>query len=166
MEFRTVIERRGQIRTLELFPGHFTNRPVTIRLHFARWGWGAFNDFMGNLGKVEELKRDEGARDAISELKSLIRSRLIENNSGGVTQKISGSLSGRILEMLIYGEEQKSAMGLEIGKIKNALSDSPNQVKNGKNWKEKKSKEKKKEIIENWKIKKLWVAIGTYKGNR
>ena len=47
-----------------------------------------------------------------------------------------------------YGERE-SAVDLAIGEIKKSLRDFPKQVKNGKNWKEKKYREKKKEIIEN-----------------
>ena len=41
MRFRTVIKQLGGIRTLELVPGILTNRPVTAKFLFMRWGiWG------------------------------------------------------------------------------------------------------------------------------
>ena len=72
----------------------------------------------------------------------------ISNNSAD-NSKISGSASGRIADTLLYGKERKSAVDLEIWKIKEALIDFATQMKNGEKWKEKKHKEKKKERIEN-----------------
>ena len=64
----------------------------------------------------------------------------ISNNSEG-NSKISGALSGGIVETLLYGKEKKSAIGSEIGKIKGALSDFPQKVKNEKKWIRKTRKE-------------------------
>ena len=52
-------------------------------------------------------------------------------------------MADRIANTLIYGGGRKSAVDLEIGEIKKALIEFANQVKNGKNWKAKKYREKK-----------------------
>ena len=57
-------------------------------------GGGGINEFIDHLGNVE-AKREEGAKEAILELKSLIRRHRINNKSPGKT-KISGSLAGRV----------------------------------------------------------------------
>ena len=108
----------------------------------------AFNDFAGRLFHVEELKHEALTKEAIMALKSLMRGRRIGRNSSG-NSKISGSLSGRILKTSIYGNERKSAADLGIWEIKKAICDFPRQVENGKNWKEKQYREKKKAIIGN-----------------
>ena len=58
-------------------------------------GVGAFNDFAGRLGNMGDLKRDEGAGDAVAESKSLIRGKRVESNSAD-NEKIAGSSDGRI----------------------------------------------------------------------
>ena len=58
-----------------------------------------------------------------------MRGRKIGNNSPG-NLKNSGSMADRIANTLIYGGGRKSAVDLEIGEIKKALSDFAKQVKN------------------------------------
>ena len=96
-------------------------------------------------GRIKTRRR---AKEAIVELKSLTRWHQVGGNSA-YTSEISGSFSGRIAETSLYGKERESAFDLEIGKIKQALSDFPRQVKNAKNWKAKQYKEKKKEVMGN-----------------
>ena len=67
------------------------------------------------------LKREERMGGSVTELESLMRGHQIEYNSAD-NLKISGSLSVRIARTLIYGKERKSAVDLEIGEIKKALS--------------------------------------------
>ena len=75
------------------------NQPVAIR----EMGWvGAFNDFMENIGNVEELKPEAGMEDAVTESESLIRGQRIERNSAGNSEN-SAPLAGRIVKTLIYG---------------------------------------------------------------
>ena len=93
-----------------------------------------------------ELKHEEGMRDAITELKSLMHGHHIENNSAD-NSKISGSMSGRVVETSLYGKGTKSPADSEIEKAKKALIDFSIQVKNGETWEEKKYKE---EIIGKW----------------
>ena len=76
-----------------------------------------------------------------------MRGRKIGNNSPG-NLKNSGSMADRIANTLIYGGGRKSAVDLEIGEIKKALSDFAKKVKNGQKWEEKQYREKKIEIIE------------------
>ena len=149
MQFWTEIKRRGETRTLDLIPMNFTSRALTAKLLFAIWGVEAFNYFMGHLSQSGELKHEEGMGDSVKELKSLMRGHHIENNSED-NSKISGSLLGRIAKSLLYIKERKESADLEIGEIKKSLGDLAHQVKNGKNWKEKKYNEKKKEIIGKW----------------
>ena len=80
-------------------------------------------------------------------MESLTRGNHIGNDSSR-NPEISGSLSGRIVKTLIYGEERKSDVDLEVGEIKKAISYFANHVKNGKNWEEKQYREK-KEIVAN-----------------
>ena len=54
---------------------------------------------------------------SVTELESLTRGHQIEYNSAD-NLKISGSLSVRIAETLIYGKRKAPAVGFEIGKIK------------------------------------------------
>ena len=105
-------------------------------------GVEAFNGFAERLRQVGELKHEQGTKEAITELKSLMRWHRVENNSAR-NSEISGSLSGRIAETSIYGKERKSDVDLELGKIKKAISDFARKAKNGKN-----GGDKKQEIIE------------------
>ena len=75
----------------------------------------------------------------ITESESLMRGHHVENNSED-NLKISGSSSGGIAETFLRGEERKSAVDLEIEKMKKAIIDFARQVKNGENWKEKQHK--------------------------
>ena len=59
----------------------------------------------------------------------------------------------QIIEIAKLRESRKSMADSEIGKIKEEISGFPNQVKNGKNWKEKQYQEKELEIVE--KVRKL-----------
>ena len=63
-------------------------------------GGGEFNDVMDRLWIMGELKQDGGTKDAISELKSLIRRHHMGGNSAE-NPKITGSLSDRIVKTLI-----------------------------------------------------------------
>ena len=54
-------------------------------------------------------------KDAVTELKSLIRGHRVESNSVD-NSEISGSLSGIIAKTLIYGKGKKHDTDLEIGK--------------------------------------------------
>ena len=63
----------------------------------------ALNDFMGHLSHVGELKHEEGAKEAMSELTSLMRGHHIGRNSAG-NLKISGALSGKITKTLLNGK--------------------------------------------------------------
>ena len=56
-------------------------------------GLEAFNDCTERLSRVGELKRDEGAQEEITELKSLMRGHQLENTSSG-SLIISGSSTG------------------------------------------------------------------------
>ena len=59
-------------------------------------GWvAASNYFMEHLSHVGELKRDEGAKEALTELKSLMRGRHIRGKSPG-NLKVPGTLTDRI----------------------------------------------------------------------
>ena len=80
-----------------------------------------------------------------------MRGNHVTNNSA-YKSKNPGALSGRIAQTLPYGEERKSAVDMAIGEIKKALIDFPNEVKNGKNWREKQYKEKKKGVVESGEI--------------
>ena len=77
---------------------------------------------------VGALKREEGTKDDISELKSLIRGHRVGTNSAE-NPKISGSLADRIAKTLIYGKKRKSDTDREIEKIKKALSDFTKQLR-------------------------------------
>ena len=91
---------------------------------------GAFNDFMDHLGNVEELKHDEGLKDAILELESLIRGHRMGRNSAD-NPKITGPLADRIAKTSIYGNRRKSDTDLKIGEIKKAISDFAKHLKSG-----------------------------------
>ena len=60
-----------------------------------RWGVEAFNDCIWRLSQVEELQREEGTQDAITESESLMRGKHMGRNSSG-NLRISGSSNGRI----------------------------------------------------------------------
>ena len=62
--------------------------------------------------------------------------------------EISGSLSGRIGETLIYGEEKNPDADLKIGKNKESAVRFRQTSENVKNWKEKKYKERNHRDIE------------------
>ena len=102
----------------------FYESAINQKISMRDLGGRAFNDFAEHLSQAGELKREEGMGESITESKSLMGGHQIGNNSLG-NSEISGSLSGRIAKTLIYGKERKSAAGLEIGKIKKALSDFP-----------------------------------------
>ena len=79
------------------------------------------------------LQREEGVKDSITELRSLMGGKHITNNSEGNSQ-ISGSLSGRIAKSFFFTEKKKKpAIDSEIGKIKEALSVFPTE---SQEWKE------------------------------
>ena len=82
-------------------------------------GVDAFNDFMDYFGDVSWLKREEGTRGSILEIKSIMRRGVIDaNNSHGV----SGGLMDRI-SRLIFGQTRKYEVELEALEAKNALLD-------------------------------------------
>ena len=128
-----------------------------------RWGVEAISDFAEHSGNAEELKHEEGAKDSIKKLESLMRGHHIENNSAD-NSKIAGSSSGETAKTSLYGKGKQSGIDLKTKKIKKALNDFPKQVKNEKNWQEKQYKEKKKEIIENGRNWKLGAVISNYNG--
>ena len=104
---------------------------------------GAFNDFMDHLGNMEELKHEEGTKEAIAELESLIHGQRMGSNSPD-KPKISGALAGRITKTLIYWKERKSETDLAIGEIKKALIDFAKRERNENQGKEKQYKERNK----------------------
>ena len=138
---KTTLPNTGAMHNPEEFYEPGINHRIAIR---EMGGVEAFNDCVGSLSQAEESKHEEW--ESQTELKSLMRGHHIDCNSSG-NLKIPGSSADRIAETLIYGKERKSAIDWKIGKVKRDLSDFPNQVKNGKNWKEKRYREKKKEII-------------------
>ena len=103
------------------------NRKRPIAIH-EMGGVGALNDFTEHLGSAGELKRGEGTKDAITELKSLIIGHRIGSNSAD-NAEIPGALSDRTAEALSYGKAKKSGADLKIGKIKKAIIDFANQAK-------------------------------------
>ena len=117
------------------------NRQINIR---EMGGVEAFNDFMEHLSQARELKREEWTKEAITDLESLMCGHHIARNSED-NSKISGSLSGRNVETLLYRKERKSAVDLKIGRAQKAIRDFPRQVKNEKDLWEKQYKEKKTE---------------------
>ena len=64
-----------------------------------------FNDSIGNLSQVGELKREEGAQESITELKSLMRGHHIGRNSSR-NLRISGSSDDRIEKTHMYGKNK------------------------------------------------------------
>ena len=108
-------------------------------------GEQAYRDFLDHIGKVEELRREEGTQEAISELKTLMRGQRIEQNSPDLS-KLSGNLGGRITKTLLYGKKGKSPVDLKVGEIKSALKDFANQAKEEKNRKNKQYQERGKEF--------------------
>ena len=85
------------------------------------WG-GELNDFINHLSNVEEVKHEKGMKEAITELKSLIRHHRINRNSINKTGT-EGSLTDRITKLSIYGKEKKSETDQKIGKIKKTITD-------------------------------------------
>ena len=75
----------------------------------------AFNDFIGHLRHVEELKREEGTQIEINELEFLMRGHHIGRNSPG-NLRISGFSKGRISKTLIYGENIKRLLIWKLGR--------------------------------------------------
>ena len=79
-----------------LTPGEFyepgSGQEIAIR---EMGGVEAFNDCIWHLNHVEELRREEGVRESIAELKSLMRGHHNGNNSSG-NLKISASSTDRI----------------------------------------------------------------------
>ena len=67
-------------------------------------------------------------KDAILELKSLIRGNRMGRNSAE-NPKIPGPLPDRITKTQIYDKQRKSATDLGIAKIKNVISDFAKQVR-------------------------------------
>ena len=63
----------------------------------------AIDDFVDRLCNMGELKHEEGAKEAMSELTSLMRGHHIGRNSAG-NLKISGALSGKITKTLLNGK--------------------------------------------------------------
>ena len=93
------------------------NRQIDIQ----ELGWvDALNDFMEHLSQSGELKREEGANEAITDLKSLMCGRRIGNNSPG-NLKIAGSAAENIESDDLW--KRKSMVCLEIGMAKKALID-------------------------------------------
>ena len=74
------------------FYGPGLNRQISIH---EMGGGAAFKDSMEHLSQAEELKHAEWAKEAITELKSLMRGQQIGNNSPG-SLKFSVYLTDRI----------------------------------------------------------------------
>ena len=62
-----------------------------------------------------DLKHEEGAKDDIAELESLIIGHRVERNSSG-NSEISGSLEAIIVKTLTYGKSEKYDTDFKIGK--------------------------------------------------
>ena len=104
------------------------------KLQSMSWGGEqAFRDFLDHIGMVEELRHEEGMRESISELKTLMRGQRIGQNSTDL-MKLSGNLGGRITKILLYGKKGKYPAGLKAGEIKNALKDFAKQAKEERYW--------------------------------
>ena len=91
MEFRTEILRRGRARIRDLLIMNFTTRTLITQLQSMRWRVEAFNDFIRRLTQVGGggLQHEEGMREEITELESLMRGHHIEHNSS-VNLRIMG----------------------------------------------------------------------------
>ena len=62
-----------------------------------------------------ESKREEGAQEEVTELKSLMRGQHIEQNSPD-SLRISGSLNDRIAKTLIYGKNKNRQLTWKLGR--------------------------------------------------
>ena len=67
-------------------------------------GEQAYRDLLDHIGTVEELRREEGMQEAISELKTLMRKQRIEQNSSDL-MKLSGSIGGELRKLFMEGKE-------------------------------------------------------------
>ena len=104
------------------------------------------------------MKQGEGKKDAISELKPLIRGQRAVGNSAN-SAKTSGSLADRVARTLIYGTRRKSDTGL---KIENKESDKrPRQTIKNEN-----RGGRYKEILEKYRNWKLGQIIPFYNGGK
>ena len=122
---QTTLANTGAMASRRAFYEPTHNQKIDIR----DLGWvGAFNEFVGHLGNLQELKNEEGMKDTVTESKSLTRGHRIESNSVG-NSEIPGSLAGGIAKTLIYGEAKKPDADLKIGIIKRAIIDFAKQVK-------------------------------------
>ena len=116
MEFRTGTKRRGQNEETILNSKEFYERDIIQKIDIREMGVEALNDFMGHLSRSVESKHEEGTKEAIKELKSVMRGQHIARNLAGKL-KILGPLSGGISKKLIHGKERrKSAVGWGIAK--------------------------------------------------
>ena len=68
------------------------------KLRSMSWGEQAYRDFLDHIGKVGELRHEEGTQESISELKTLMRGRRIEQNSSDLME-LSGNLSGELRKL-------------------------------------------------------------------
>ena len=68
------------------------------KLRTMRWGEQAYREFLDHLGRVEELKHEEGTKEAISEIKTLMQKQRIDQNSSDL-MKLSGGLTERITKL-------------------------------------------------------------------
>ena len=83
---------------------------------------------------MEELRREEGMRESISELGTLTHGHRIGQNSSDL-MKISGNLGGGITKNSSLRKERKSPVDLKVEKAIEALKDFAKQAKEEKNWK-------------------------------
>ena len=101
------------------------------KLRSMSWGGQAYRDYLDHIGKVEELRHEEGTQEAISELKTLTRGQRIGGNSSDLL-KLPGNLSEGITKSFFMG--RKGIAGrFESREIKRALQDFANRVKDEKN---------------------------------
>ena len=151
MEFRTETLRGGLARIPDILLRNFTSRALIRKSQSSGMGGRSFNDSICHLSQVGELKHEEGAQDAITELESLMRGPHIGRNSSD-NLRISGYLND-IIATRLYGKNKNRQLIWKIAKIKKSLIDFANQVKHEKHWRGKQYQEKKKEIAE--KVRKL-----------
>ena len=119
------IKQLGRTPIREFGPDRFYEPGLQHRIAVRELGWaGAFNDFVGHLGGMGDLKHGKGAEESIAELRSLIHGHRASNNSPAKT-KISGSLAGRVTNTLISGKCRKSETDLKLAKLRKRCAISP-----------------------------------------
>ena len=94
----------GQIRIRDYLCVGFTKVTSISKLRTMSWGGQAYREFLDHLGRVEELKHEEGAKEAISEIKTLTRRQRIDRNSPDLA-KLPGGLAERKQNSSLYGKQ-------------------------------------------------------------